>query len=92
MLAPYFRDMALWPVAIVLLAHVVLGIAVATLSAWRSGLGHGFFASALLLALSLASWLRDLRRLRFGITSRVLLGSWLAGIACAIAASRYGIY
>lgn len=91
-IAPYFRDSALWPVTLVLLAHAVLGIGLAAVDAWRSGMGYGLVSIVGLAAASLVSWLRDLRRRRFGLTSRTLLGCWIVGLACAFAADRYALY
>lgn len=92
LLAPYFRDPALWPVTIVLLAHLVLGIAIAALDAWRDGMGYGGIALGLLAAASLASWLRDARGRRFGPTSWMLLVCWALGVGCAVAADRFALY
>jgi len=92
MVAPYFRDPALWPVTLVLVAHLVLGIAIAALDTWRSGFGYGAVALGLLGVASLASWWRDARHRRFGPTSWTLLGCGVVGAACAIAADRYAWY
>jgi hypothetical protein len=89
LLGPYFRDPALWPVTLVLLAHLVLGIAIAALDAWRNGFGFGAVALGLLGVSSLASWWRDARQRRFGPTSWMLLGCGVVGAACAFVADRY---
>jgi hypothetical protein len=91
-IAPYFGDSALWPVTIVLLAHGVLGIGVAALDAWRGGFGYGVVALVPIALGSVASWQRDARRGRVGATSGALLACWVLGLACAVAADRYGVY
>ncbi|MGH0029216.1 MAG: hypothetical protein ACQGVC_05465 [Myxococcota bacterium] len=91
-LAPYVRDAALWPVTIVLLAHVVLGVGVAALDTWRSGMGWGAVSLGAFVAATLACWIHDARLRRFGTTSWLLLGSWAVGLACAVAADHYGVY
>jgi len=83
------RDPGLWPVTLVLLAHLVLGIAIAMLDAWRNGFGYGAVALGLIGASSLASWWRDARQRRFGPTSWTLLGCGVLGAACAMLADRY---
>ena len=92
LIAPYFRDAALWPVTLVLLVHVVLGIAVGVLAAWRSGAGFALAWIGALALLSVAAWLRDARAHRFGLASRTLAGSWLVGLVCAVVADRWAWY
>jgi hypothetical protein len=91
-IAPYFREPALWPVAIVLIAHVILGIGVALLDALRSGMGYGLVALVLIGAGTAAALASDLRRRRLGIAAGALLACWVLGAAAAWAADRYGIY
>jgi hypothetical protein len=90
-LGVYLRDPSLWPVAL-----VGFGIAVT--------LGAALLAAAVLtrnpvlwgalgiLALMTLDWLqRELRaRRRLGVTSRVLLGVWVASAGAAALARSYG--
>ena len=91
-IGPYFRESALWPVAIVLLAHGVLGIGVALLDAIRSGMGYGLVALALIGVGTGSSLVSDLRRRRLGIASGALLACWVLGALAAWGADRYGWY
>lgn len=91
-IAPYFRDMSLWPVMLVVTAHLVLGIALALLDATRH-LGRFGIAVLLGAAVGTAAALRaDLRRGRLGVTSRFLLVMWAGGALTAWAADHWGLY
>jgi hypothetical protein len=91
-IAPYFREPALWPVAIVLVAHGILGIGVALLDAIRSGIGYGLVALVLVAAGTGYALATDLRARRFSVTSGALLACWILGAAAAWAVDRYGWY
>jgi hypothetical protein len=91
-IAPYFREPALWPVTIVLLAHGVLGVGVALLEALRSGMGFSLVSLVLLLVLTVWSLARDLRIRRCGVTSASLIVCWSFGALTAWAADHYGLY
>jgi hypothetical protein len=91
-IGPYFREPALWPIAIVLLAHGILGIAVALLHAVRSGMGFGLVALVLVGTGTGASLVSDLRRRRPGITSGALLACWTLGALAAWVLDRNGLY
>lgn len=91
-IAPYFREPALWPVAIVLIAHGILGIGVALLDAIRSGMGYGLVALVLVGAGTGYAVVSDLRRRRLGVASRALLACWVLGALAAWGADRYGWY
>ncbi len=91
-LAPFFRDMGLWPVTIVVVAHLVLAIAVLLLEIWR---GPGDFAIAGLVVVALVSIAalgHDVARRHFGALGATVLGSWLAGTLSAWAANHWGLY
>lgn len=90
--APYFREAALWPVTIVLLAHGVLGVGVALLDAVRDGMGFGLVALVLVGAGTGTAFAHDLRRRRIGLTSGSLTTFWVLGALCAWAADHYGFY
>jgi hypothetical protein len=90
--APFFRDHALWPVALVLVAHVALGVAISLLEVWRDPGGFGLGALALLGAGSVACFARDLVERRLGVTSRALALCWALGALAAWGAARSGLY
>ena len=91
-IAPYFREPMLWPVAIVLVAHGVLGIGVALLEALRNGVGFGLVALVLVGFATAWALLRDARRRRFGATCITLATCWTLGALAAWAADHYGLY
>jgi len=91
-LAPFFRDIGLWPVTFVVVAHIVLAIAVLLLGAVRAPGPFGIAALALLVIASGDVWRRDLARRRLGALGGTLLASWILGALGAIAADRLGLY
>jgi hypothetical protein len=90
--APFVRDPGLWPVTFVLLAHAVLGIAVALVEVSRSPRGFGLAALALVGAGSVACIARDAVRRRLGLASRALALSWALGALAAWGLARTGLY
>jgi hypothetical protein len=91
-IAPYFREPALWPVAIVLVAHGVLGIGVALLEALRNGMGFGLVALVLVGCATAWAVVHDARRRRLGATCITLVTCWTLGALSAWAADHYGLY
>jgi len=91
-LAPFFRDVGLWPVTFVVVAHVVLAIAMLLLEAVRTPGAFGIAALSLLVIASADAWRRDLVRRRLGALGATLLVSWILGVIGAIAANRFGLY
>ena len=91
-IAPYFAEPALLPVLLVLLAHGVLGVAVALLDTLRGGFGFAAIALGLTVVGTLASLAGDLRRRHFGVTSGSLLSFFVLGALLAWAADRYDYY
>ena len=90
--APYFRESALWPVTIVLLAHGALGVGVALLDAVRDGMGFGLVVLVMVGAGTATAFAHDLRRRSIGLTSGSLTTCWVLGALCAWAADHYGFY
>jgi hypothetical protein len=81
----------LWPVLVVLVAHVALALAGLLLAVQRS---RGPFAIAglvLLTAASAAVLRHDLARRRLGALGATLLASWALGVLTAWAADRFGL-
>jgi hypothetical protein len=91
-LAPYVTEPALLPVTLVLLAHVVLAIAVATLDAWRSMAGFAVLGLVLMVTATLVSWFFDWRNRRVGIVGGTWLLCWPLGFVCAFFAARWELY
>jgi hypothetical protein len=91
-LAPYVTELGLLPVTLVLVAHVVLGIAVATLEAWRSTAGFAVLGLVLMGGASLVSWFFDWRHGRVGIVGGTWLLCWPLGVTCAWLAARWELY
>ena len=91
-LAPYVTELALLPVTFVLLAHVILAVAVASLDAWRSGAGFAVLGLVLMLTASLTSWFFDWRHGRVGIVGGTWLLAWPLGLLCAWFAARWELY
>jgi len=83
----------LWPVLLVVIAHVVAGIAPLLIFALRDG-SRG--SAATLVALGGATLLGvglELRgRRRPGSVSAILLATWLASAAGAVLCLRYGLF
>ena len=91
-LAPFFRDVALWPVTFVVCAHVVLAIAILLLDAVRDPGPFGLCALALLVFVTADGWRRDLVRRRLGAFGATAIVCWLLGALGAVAADRFGLY
>ena len=91
-LAPFFRDMGLWPVTVVVVAHGVLAVAVLLLAIVRGPGGFSIVGFAVITVASLAVVGHDVARRRLGALGITVLGTWLAGAATAWAADRWGLY
>jgi uncharacterized membrane protein (DUF4010 family) len=91
-LAGYFTESSLWPVTFVLLAHGVLGIAVALLDAIRRQGTLAILVLAVAATGTLWAAIRDWRRGRLGLATPTLLALWALGAVSAWAAARAGLY
>jgi len=91
-LAPFFRDMGLWPVTLVVIAHLVLAIAVLLLELQRGPGGFAIAGFGVIVLTSLAALGHDAARRRLGALGVTVLGSWIAGAFAAWAAHRWGLY
>jgi hypothetical protein len=89
---PFVRESTLWPVLIVLVAHVALAIAMALLLALRDRRIASMAALAGLVGLTVAAVSKELRRGRPGVLCGLLLASWLLGAALATVADHYGVF
>ncbi len=88
----YVRDPLLWPVLVVVIAHVAVFVAPLMLSAARDAQPTVVALLAVLGLLSGAGVLAELRRRRRPGAVCVLLGStWLLSAVVAFTADRYGI-
>jgi hypothetical protein len=90
--APFVRDRGLWPVTLVLVAHAVLGLAIALLDVWRAPSGWSLGALSLVGAGSVTCFGRDLVERRFGLASRALALCWALGALGAWGVARSGLY
>ena len=91
-LAPFYRDMGLWPVTIVVVAHLVLAVAVLLLELARGAGGFALTGFAVLVVASVSALGHDVARRRLGALGATVLGSWIAGAVAAWAADRWGLY
>ena len=91
-LAPFFRDMGLWPVTLVIVAHLVLAIAVLLLELRRGPGGFAIAGFGLVALVSLAALGHDVARRHLGALGATVLGSWIAGVVSAWAANHWGLY
>ena len=91
-LAGYFYEPAVWPITIVLLAHAVLGLAIALLDALR----HQGVLSILVLSLAagLTAWAiqRAWARGALGRAVPTLLIIWSLGALCAWGVDHAQLY
>lgn len=90
--APFVRDLGLWPVTLVLLLHAALGVAIALADVWRAPSGWTLGALTLLGGASVTCFGRDLVERRFGLASRALALCWALGALGAWGAARSGLY
>jgi len=90
---PYVREPMLWPVLLVVIAHVVAGIAPLLIFAVRDG---SRASTATLIVLGAATLLgigMELRgRRRPGTLSVILLATWLASVGGAFLSLRYNLF
>jgi len=91
-LAGYFYEPAVWPITIVLLAHAVLGLAIALLDALR----HQGVLSILVLSLAagVTAWAiqRAWKRGALGRAVPTLVATWSLGALCAWGVDRAQLY
>lgn len=91
-LAGYFYEPAVWPITIVLLAHAVLGLAIALLDALR----HQGVLSILVLSLAagLTAWAiqRAWKRGALGRAVPTLLITWSLSALCAWGVDHAQLY
>ena len=91
-LAPFFRDMGLWPVTLVVVAHGILAVAVLLLAVVRGPGGFAIAGFTVLVLASLAALGHDLARRRLGALGATVLLCWIAGALAAWGADRTGLY
>lgn len=92
-LLPYVIEPTLWPVTLVVLAHVVAFIAPLMLLAWRDGVGSAWVVLGLSGALSLAGMAAEIRSAhRPGLAWAIIVPTWLASAATAWAAHIYHFF
>jgi len=89
---PFVRESTLWPVLIVLVAHVVLAIAMVLLLALRDHQIASMGALAGMVGLTVAAVSTELRRGRPGVLCVLVLVSWLLGAALAATADHYRVF
>lgn len=90
---PFLREPALWPVAVAVVGHVVVLLAVILLTAARSP-SPWAWAALILLGLSTGGQVvREIRATgRPGLWTGTLLGTWAAAAGLALLADRLGVY
>jgi hypothetical protein len=88
---PFFQDLALWPVTLVVFAHLVLGTAVVLLGTFRARNAFAIAALALLLLASADALRHDIRRRRLGPLGGTVLATWAFGTLVAWAADHWGL-
>jgi len=91
-LANAIDEPLLWPVLIVVAAHVVLLGAVLLLATFRSRSPFGLAGLALLVVISVDAVRRDLTGGRLGLVGRSTLGLWLISALAAVAAAWSGVF
>ena len=91
-LAPFFRDMGLWPVTVVVVAHLILAVAVLLLELARGPGGFAIVGFAVVALASVAALGHDAARRRLGALGATVLGSWIVGVISAWAANHWGLY
>lgn len=91
-LAPFFRDMGLWPVTVVVVAHLILAVAVLLLELVRGPGGFAIVGFTVVALASVAALGHDAARRRLGALGATVLGSWIAGTFAAWAADHWGLY
>lgn len=90
---PFVRDPALWPILVILIAHIAAFVAPVLLFALREGRIASFAALFGLAGLSVGLVRHEWReRGRPGPLCGLTLATWLVAIAAAFAADRYGIF
>jgi hypothetical protein len=92
-LRPYVVEPTLWPVTIVLLAHVVAVLAPLMLLAWRDGMAFAWVVVALSAGLCLAGVAAELVSTRRPGAAAAIVGvTWGASAALAWVADLYQLF
>ena len=90
---PYIRESTLWPILIVVLAHLVAFLAPMFLLAVRDGSGGAWFAIVVTGAITLwAAWGELRAHGRPGAFLVIALLTWVASGALAVAVNGTGIF
>jgi hypothetical protein len=85
----FVREPTLWPVLLVVIGHVVAFLGPLLLWSVRDGGRTASAVLALLLSLSLAAGVWELRSRGLGALTGLLLASWAASAGAAVAAHHY---
>jgi pimeloyl-ACP methyl ester carboxylesterase len=91
-LAAFIDEPMLWPVLIVVAAHVVLFGALLLLLSFRSRSPFALAGLALALVASADAVRRELAGGRFGLVGRSTLGIWLLSAVTAVTAAWFGVF
>lgn len=87
---PYLRDSSLWPVLVVLIAHVVAFIAPLMLYAVRDARGGPMIGMGIVAFFTIRGFRWEMRtRNQFGAISWLIVVSWVASAVAAFFAGRY---
>lgn len=89
---PYIRDSTLWPVLIVLIAHVVAFVSPVLLLALRDRRPGPMVTGVVLVLLSLRGfhWEVQARR-KFGAISWIIVTTWVASLVAAYFGDRFDV-
>lgn len=87
---PYFEDPSLWPILLVLIAHLSMFVGLVLLFSIRDGSGVAFAGLILALYVSFRSILWEIRRRRLpGAISITVVVTWVLGGLAAYYGSLY---